>query len=523
MKEKSVWGFIPARGGSKGIPRKNLFPLKGKPLIAYTIEASLKSKYINRTIVSTDDEEIAQISKEFGAEVPFLRPKHLAKDDTPMREVMLWFIEEIKKRKGIIDASPDYIFKVLWRPNDTYYEYQWNLWKFLNLEKAWDVIGGGSEDVIIGILDTGCSFEFYSVPSYERDKVLGTTYRIYPDYNSSTFLQGKDFVNNDNHPNDDNGHGTHISGTIAEATNNGLGVAGIAFNVKIVPIKVLDYNGLGYLSTIADGIVWATDSANVDIINISLGASESNPYLSQAILYAYQKNVIFVGATGNDGEEGIYYPARYNEVLGVGAIDIYGRRADYSNYGYGIDIVAPGGAGTNNDDFIFQETFKPFIDNDNLAVLDSFGYYGFVGTSMATAHISALCALMLSINPDLKNYEIYNIIVENCNDISPSGWDKYTGYGIPDFERCVKEAFMFKKFDKLSDIIEVDSMISRGTVNIRLKEDYIFPIDIYVFDIIGRNIQTIHITHNARINIESSGIYFLYGEKRSGIKLTIIK
>lgn len=443
--------------------------------------------------------------------------------EVPKDKDIYTFIKEMKMIKGVEEATPDYIFKALWSPNDSFYQYQWNLWKFTNLEKAWDLIGGGSGDVIVGILDTGCSFEFFPVPSYEKSKVNGTTYRIYPDYNPQTFLPGKDFVNNDYHPNDDNGHGTHISGTIAEATDNLIGFAGVAFNVKIVPIKVLDNDGMGELSKIADGIIWATDSAGINVLNISLGATGTNDYLYQAILYAYQKNVVIVGASGNDGEEGVYFPAKYNEVLAVGAYNIYGQRASYSNYGYELDVVGPGGGATNDNDFVYQEVFMPYINQDTLANLDIYGYFGFVGTSMATPHISALCALMLSMNPDLKNYEIMKIITENCIDIGPTGWDKYTGYGIPEFERCVKESFLNEKYKKLSDIIEVDSIISKGKFNLRLKEGYIFPIDIYVYDILGRLIKSVHIVDNATLNIEKSGIYFLYGEKRSGIKLTVTK
>ncbi len=451
--------------------------------------------------------------------------------EVPKGKDVLTFIEEIKKMKGVIEAAPDYIFKALWVPNDSLYQYQWNLRKFINLEKAWDLIGGGSADVILGILDTGCSFEFFPVPSYEKSKVVGSTYRIYPDYNPETFLPGRDFVNNDFHPNDDNGHGTHISGTIAEATDNLRGLSGIAFNVKIVPVKVLDYDGMGELSKIADGIIWATDSANVNIINISLGATGSNSYLYEAIYHAYKKNVILVGASGNDGTEGVYFPARYNEVLSVGAYNINGERATYSNYGYELDIVGPGGGATNEFDYIYQEVFMPFINYDTLAKLDIYNYFGFVGTSMATPHISALCALMLSMNPDLKNYEVMDIITKNCTDIGSAGWDKYTGYGIPDFEKCVKEAFMKGKYDKLTDIIEVDNniiegnsiIITRGVINLRLKEGYIFPIDIYVYDELGRYIQSIHLVDNGTLNIEKSGIYFLYGERRSGIKLIVLK
>uniref|UniRef100_A0A7C4Y938 Peptidase S8/S53 domain-containing protein n=1 Tax=candidate division WOR-3 bacterium TaxID=2052148 RepID=A0A7C4Y938_UNCW3 len=472
-------------------------------------------------LVKAESEEILQ---SYGVKVLKAHYFNWFSVQVPENKDVLVFIDEIQNKKGILKAEPDIVCKALWSPNDSLYTYQWNLRYYIKLEKAWDIIGGGSEDVKIGILDTGCSFEFFPVPSYERDKVNGTTYRIYPDYKTETFLPGKDFVNNDNHPNDDNGHGTHISGTIAEATDNYIGLAGIAFNVKIVPIKVLDYNGMGNLSTVADGIVWGTDSGDVDVINISLGADGTISYLGEAVRYAYNKNVILVGATGNDGTESIYYPANYDEVIAVGAYNMNGRRASYSNYGYKIDVVGAGGGGTSDNDWIFQQVFMPYINEDTLADLNTYGYFGFIGTSMATPHISALCALMLSINPDLKNYEVMEIIKDNCIDIGETGWDKYTGYGIPDFERCVKEAFMRDKFDKLSDIIDVDETFSLdGIVRVSLKEGYIFPIDLYVIDILGRVIQSIHLVDRAELKIEKNGVYFLYGERRGGIKLTIMK
>jgi len=164
-------------------------------------------------------------------------------------------IAAMKNDPDIEYVEPNYIRTASFVPNDPYYHLQWHFPK-IQMERAWDISTGAG--VTMAVIDSGVAYEDYSI------------YRRASDLAGTTFLSGYDFVNNDAHPNDDYGHGTHVCGTIAQTTNNGIGVAGIAFNARIMPVKVLNYLGSGSGSQMVDGIVWAVDHGAV-IINLSLG------------------------------------------------------------------------------------------------------------------------------------------------------------------------------------------------------------------------------------------------------------
>jgi len=174
-------------------------------------------------------------------------------------------VREYLKRLDVDYAEPNYCAYALWEPNDPYYSYQWHLdnpeYGGIQMEEAWG-IQTGSASVVVAVVDTGVAYENYST----RWK----KYYLAPDLANTVFVPGYDFVENDTHPNDDNSHGTHVTGTSAQSTNNGKGVAGVAFNTAIMPVKVLDRNGSGTYANVAKGIIWATDHG-ADIINLSLG------------------------------------------------------------------------------------------------------------------------------------------------------------------------------------------------------------------------------------------------------------
>ena len=159
-------------------------------------------------------------------------------------------------------AVPNYIAYAFMTPNDPLYKYQWNFKEFItggggiNLEPAWDISKGNG--VIVAILDTGVAYEYYDV------------YTKAPDLENTYFVPGYDFVNNDDHANDDNSHGTHVTGTIAQSTNNNRGVSGIAYGCSIMPVKVLNKEGSGTLQQLVDGIYFATDHG-AKVISMSLG------------------------------------------------------------------------------------------------------------------------------------------------------------------------------------------------------------------------------------------------------------
>ena len=182
------------------------------------------------------------------------------------------------------------LHRVNWEPNDPIYveEHQWHL-PWINMPGAWGIEQGGDSTVIIGILDTGCAFEDRPIPPYEKDNVdpASTGYKLAPDLVGTHFVQGFDFVNNDPHPNDDAFHGTHMAGIIAQTTNNAYGCAGIAFNVSIMPLKIMDFNGSGNEAGLADAIYYGV-AHGADVLNIGVGTDTLGEVAHDAIRYAEQ-------------------------------------------------------------------------------------------------------------------------------------------------------------------------------------------------------------------------------------------
>jgi len=348
-------------------------------------------------------------------------------------------IGKYKKRADVIYAEPNYIAYTQMVPNDPYYKYQWHLdnpeYGGINMEAAWDITTGANS-VIVAIVDTGIAYEDY--------KEGWKQYCQAPDLAQTCFVAGYDFVNGDTHPNDDHRHGTHVAGTVAQSTNNNLGVAGVAFNTCLMPVKVLDSRGSGTYADVAAGIRYAAgDPAyggsaenKADVINLSLGGSATSTALEEAVAYAYINGVTVVAAAGNDGEGGApSYPAAYNDyVIAVGATQYDENRAPYSTTGSYLDLVAPGG---NNDldqnddgyaDGVLQQTFK-----NSWRVCD-FAYYFFQGTSMATPHVSGVAALLIAKGNTTAPDEVRAALQETAECLPPGGTcpnDTY-GYGLVD-------------------------------------------------------------------------------------------
>jgi serine protease len=278
---------------------------------------------------------------------------------------------------------------------------QWNLFDPLvgvDALQAWaNVRAAGAEGgrgVRVAVLDTGVAYR-----DYKR-------YRRSPDFATTRFVAPYDFVARRRLALDRNGHGTHVAGTIAEATNNRLGVAGLAYGVTIIPIRVLDRQGYGDAATIAKGIRYAARHG-AKVINLSLEFSTSVrkseiPDILAAIRYANRRGAVIVGSTGNEGAARIAYPARAGLVVSVGAVTDTGCLSDFSNDGYGLDLVAPGGgdnaslpndpncqAGHRGRD-IYQMTYVQ-------RTVSRFGLpSGYDGTSMAAPHVSATAALVIA-------------------------------------------------------------------------------------------------------------------------------
>lgn len=330
-------------------------------------------------------------------------------------------IEELNNLNNIEYAEPNYIARALFYPNDPYFSYQWHMQQ-IHMPQAWDIATGTG--AVVAVIDTGVAYENYG--QYQRA----------PDLAGTNFVQGYDFVNNDAHPNDDEGHGTHVTGTIAQTTNNNLGVTGVAFNCSIMPIKVLDQNGSGSYADVADGIYYAADHG-ADVINMSLGGPYNSNTLHNAVIYAYNQGVTIVAAAGNSGSSPVDYPARYPEVIAVSAVRYDKQLAPYSSYGQEVELCAPGGdlnVDQNHDgygDGVLQQTFSGSPTN--------FGYYFYQGTSMATPHVSGVAALLVSLGvrgPD----NIRQILRDTAEDLGAPGRDQYYGYGLVDAYAAVMRA-----------------------------------------------------------------------------------
>ncbi len=328
-------------------------------------------------------------------------------------------VKEYKKKADVIYAEPNYIAYALIVPNDPYYKYQWHLDNPVNggiqTEEAWNISTGSG--VKVAVIDTGIR--------------KGT------DLANTCFVAGYDYVNKDTDPTDDNGHGTHVAGTIAQSTNNALGVAGVAFNSCLMPVKVLGATGAGTYANVALGIRYAADNG-AKVINLSLGGSSDSTTLKDAVAYAYNKGVTVIAAAGNENSTSILYPAAYDDyVVAVGAIQYDETRAPYSNYGPSLDIVAPGGNtavdqnGDGYGDGVLQQTFT--ISSGRI----TWGYYFFQGTSMATPHVSGVAALVIAngvTGPD----NVRAALQTTAEEKGSPGWDATYGWGLVDAYKALQ-------------------------------------------------------------------------------------
>lgn len=273
-------------------------------------------------------------------------------------------------------AEPNYIAKAFQvNPNDTSYSSQYALQK-ISAPQGWTVTTG-SASVVIAIVDTGVDMAHQDLAG-----------KIVPGY---------DFVNNDNNADDDNGHGTHCAGIAAAVTNNARGVAGVDWNARIMPVKVLSASGSGSFAAIANGITWAVDNG-ADVISLSLGGSSGSTTLQSAVDYAWSRNVVVVAAAGNSNTSAASYPAFYTNCIAVGSTDQNDARSSFSNFGSWVDVAAPG--------------------SSILSTYDGNTYATLSGTSMAAPAVAGLAGLLWAKNGlTASNVSIRNAIESTTDPV----------------------------------------------------------------------------------------------------------
>ena len=265
---------------------------------------------------------------------------------------------------------------------------------------AWDHLTTagrpGAEGVTVAVLDTGIAY-----------RAKGGLFRRSPDFTASQFAKGYDFVDEDKLPLDENGHGTHVAGTIGEKTNNGIGLTGLAYRAKLMPVRVLDKQGRGRADDIAKGIRFAVaHGANVINMSFNFGCGREVPGVDEALRQAYRRGVITVASVGNLGSEAcVAPPATGPHAIGVGGSTEGGCLGDYSLAGKDVDVIAPGGGSpaegcpSVSAGPIYQVTLKSGSTRRFGEPSD------YIGTSMAAAHVSAVAAMILAsgtIDPKAK-------------------------------------------------------------------------------------------------------------------------
>lgn len=329
----------------------------------------------------------------------------------------------VAKQAGVASAEFDSTVRVEFTPNDPYYAtdpyVQLGLWgiRKAQVDKAWDVVR--SSPIKIAVIDTG-------VDPGHPDLV-------------GALLPGRSFLTNlttgcARVENDDNSHGTHVTGIIAANANNGVGIAGVAFGAKVLPIKALDCDGSGLLSDVAQAIVYATDQG-ARIMSISLGSGSDTTTLRSAVQYATARNVLVVVAAGNCGTgeplnprcsslNEVSFPAGYTDALAVSATDVDDTRAPFSTQGTYVDLSAPGRRIVST-----VPTYGTKVGTLN--------YAAFSGTSQAAPFVAGIAALVWSRDPSLTAAQVRARLLSSADDLGATGTDDTFGAGRVNALRAV--------------------------------------------------------------------------------------
>jgi len=330
--------------------------------------------------------------------------------DLPEGVVPQEAVKKLKKSSGVNYAEPNYLVKPVQDPGlggpDPLLSHQWAL-DTIDAPEAWGLLAAGAPEVIVAVLDTGVDYEHY-------------------DLNGSMWTDGAghgyDFHNSDNDPMDDNGHGTHCAGIIAAEKNNSLAIAGVAPNARIMALKILGANSGGNIADAANALYYAANNG-AQIASNSWGCQVDSRTLRQAVNHVVNvKGMLMVAAAGNEGDASKQYPAAYENVISVAAINNSNQRAVFSNFGETVDIAAPGVG------ILSLAGSEGHIGDLTDPALDPEGYTSTAsGTSMACPHVSGVAALILSEHPDYTPDQIKTLLKSTAYQLDT---DEYIGQGI---------------------------------------------------------------------------------------------
>lgn len=353
------------------------------------------------------------------AEIPQINVKKIKVPPQALEKVRA----ALSKNPHVKYVEPNYLAKSGGTPNDPTYASQWHLPK-ISAPTGWD-ISTGSNVIDIAIIDSGVD------PTH-------------PDL-AAKLLPGYNFVNGNTDTHDVLGHGTAVAGSAAAIGNNSTGVAGVAWNNPIMPLLVLDATDSASYSNIASAITYAVDHG-VRVINVSIGGSSSSSTLQNAVNYAWSKGAMVFASAMNNASSVPYYPAACTNAVAVSATTSSDTLASFSSYGNWITISAPGS----------------YIYTTN----NGGGYGAWNGTSFSSPITAGLAALILSVNPNLSNTQVVNIIKNNADDLGTAGFDQYFGYGrINVYKSLVAAQTVVPQTDSTAPTSSITSPASGSTVS----------------------------------------------------------
>ena len=371
-------------------------------------------------------------------------------------------IKRLNADPAVAFAEPNFVYQTQAVPNDEFYSFQWH-YPLIGLEQAWDITTG-SRDVVVSVIDTGVGAH--------PDNAINVDFSIGFDFVRNT-LSALDFDGIDPDADDpgDRGnpdgtgsyHGTHVAGTVGADTNNGGNLAGVNWEVTIMPVRTLGRGGSGSGFDIIQGFRWSAGLSNdsgtlpsrsADIVNLSLGGPGMSQAMADAIDQARQKGVIVVAAAGNSNSDELFFPASYDGVVSVAATTITDSKAPYSNFGSAIDIAAPGGnTGTDVDGDGFGDGVLSLLFDDSETPRSPIAVF-YNGTSMASPHVAGIAALMKAVHPELSPEEFDQAIMsgEITVDLGEDG------------PMVRNDTFGFGRIDALAAVQWAQTIAGGGTV-----------------------------------------------------------